>query len=124
MACGDPGGTKCAETRTASTAGVMALSESFFEPLVASDQKASLASPTHPRISRAGSPPEFHTVVAPQRHFKVQISGTCGCALIWKSGLCRRNEEKALGLPGWANDEPSSRRQKIRHAGDRPHEDR
>ena len=30
--------------RTASAAGVMALSESFFEPLVASDQKASLAS--------------------------------------------------------------------------------
>ena len=30
--------------RTASAAGVMALSESFFEPLVATDQKASLAS--------------------------------------------------------------------------------
>ena len=44
MACGDAGGTKCAGTQTASTAGVMALSESFFEPLVAGDQKASLAS--------------------------------------------------------------------------------
>ena len=31
-------------TQTASTAGVMALSESFFEPLVAGDQKVSLAS--------------------------------------------------------------------------------
>ena len=31
-------------TRTASAAGVMALSESFFEPLVADNQKASLAS--------------------------------------------------------------------------------
>ena len=31
-------------TRTASAAGVMALSESFFEPLVAGNQKASLAS--------------------------------------------------------------------------------
>ena len=41
LACGDPGGAKCAGTRTASTAGVMALSESFFEPLVAGDQKAS-----------------------------------------------------------------------------------
>ena len=30
--------------QTASAAGVMALSESFFEPLVAGDQKASLAS--------------------------------------------------------------------------------
>ena len=31
-------------TRTASAAGVMALSESFFEPLVAGDQKAFLVS--------------------------------------------------------------------------------
>ena len=44
MVCVDSGGTKCAGTRTASAAGVMTLSESFFEPLVASDQKASLAS--------------------------------------------------------------------------------
>ena len=43
LACRDPGGTKFAATRTASTTGVMALSESFFEPLVAGDQKASLA---------------------------------------------------------------------------------
>ena len=41
---GTLGGAKCAETRTASTAGVMALSASFFETLVADDQKASLAS--------------------------------------------------------------------------------
>ena len=39
---GTLGGAKCAGTWTASTAGVMALSESFFEPLVAGDQKASL----------------------------------------------------------------------------------
>ena len=44
MASGDPGGAKCAETQTASDAGVMTLSESFFEPLVAGDQKASLTS--------------------------------------------------------------------------------
>ena len=43
LACRDPGGAKCAGTRTASAAGIMALSESFFEPLVADDQKASLA---------------------------------------------------------------------------------
>ena len=43
MACRDPGGAKCAGTRTASAAGVMALSESFFKPLVAGNQKASLA---------------------------------------------------------------------------------
>ena len=42
--CGDPGGAKCARTGTASTTGVMALSETFFKPLVAGDQKASLAS--------------------------------------------------------------------------------
>ena len=40
LACRDPGGAKCAGTLTASMAGVMALSE----PLVAGDQKASLAS--------------------------------------------------------------------------------
>ena len=44
MACGDAGGAKCARTRTASAAGVMALSESFLKLLVAGDQKASLAS--------------------------------------------------------------------------------
>ena len=43
MASGDPGGTKCSGTPIASTAGVMALSESLFKPLVAGDQKASLA---------------------------------------------------------------------------------
>ena len=44
MACGDPGGAKCSGTPTASDTGVMALSQSFFEPLVAGGQKASLAS--------------------------------------------------------------------------------
>ena len=42
MACRDPGSAKCARTRTASAAGVMSLSESFFEPLAAGDQKAYL----------------------------------------------------------------------------------
>ena len=41
LACRDPGSAKCAGTQTASTAGVMALSLPFFEPLVAGDQKAS-----------------------------------------------------------------------------------
>ena len=44
MAGRDPGSAKCAGTRSASVAGVLALSESFFEPLVAGNQKASLAS--------------------------------------------------------------------------------
>ena len=44
MACGDPGGAKCVGTQTVSTAGVMAVSESFFEHLVAGVQKASSAS--------------------------------------------------------------------------------
>ena len=34
-------GAKCAGAQTASATGVMALSESFFEPLVAGDQKSS-----------------------------------------------------------------------------------
>ena len=44
MVCRDPGGAKWSGTQIASAMGVMALSESFFEPLVADDQKASLAS--------------------------------------------------------------------------------
>ena len=44
MPRGDPSGAKCAGTRTASAAGGVALSESFFKPLVAGNQKASLAS--------------------------------------------------------------------------------
>ena len=44
MVCRDRGGAKCAGTPTASATGIMALSESFFEPLIAGDQKASLAS--------------------------------------------------------------------------------
>ena len=43
MACGDPSGAKCAGTRTASAAGGVALSESFFKPLIAGNQKASLS---------------------------------------------------------------------------------
>ena len=41
LACRDPGGAKCGGTGTASAAGVMVLSESFFWPLVAGNQKAS-----------------------------------------------------------------------------------
>ena len=37
-------GTLVAGTWTASAAGIMVLAESFFKPLVAGDQKASLAS--------------------------------------------------------------------------------
>ena len=44
MACRDTGSAKYAGTQTASAAGVMALSEDFFEPLVAGDGKTSLAS--------------------------------------------------------------------------------
>ena len=44
MACRDTGSAKYAGTQAASAAGVMALSESFSEPLVAGDQKAFLAS--------------------------------------------------------------------------------
>ena len=41
---GTPGSAKCAGTQTASATGVMDLSESFFEPLLADAQKASLTS--------------------------------------------------------------------------------
>ena len=54
MDCGDPGGAKRAGTQTASTAGVMALSEYFFEPLVAGDQKTSLASLSYVTIQVDG----------------------------------------------------------------------
>ena len=39
-----PLAAQCAGTQTASAAGVMALTESLFEPLIAGDQMASLAS--------------------------------------------------------------------------------
>ena len=42
--CGDPGGAKCAGTQTASATVVMVVSEPFFKPLIAGDQKSSLAS--------------------------------------------------------------------------------
>ena len=44
MAFRDSGGAKCAGTRTASATRALSLLESFFEPLIAGDQKASLAS--------------------------------------------------------------------------------
>ena len=44
LPCGDPGSAKCAGTQTVSAAAVLALSESFYETLVAGDQKPSLAS--------------------------------------------------------------------------------
>ena len=44
MACRVPGDSERAGTRPTSTARVMALSESLFEPLVAGNQNASLAS--------------------------------------------------------------------------------
>ena len=44
MAHRDPGRVKCSGTWIASATGLMDLSESFFQPLVAGDQKASLVS--------------------------------------------------------------------------------
>ena len=44
MACGYSCGAKCAGTPAAFASGVLALSESFFKPLVAGDQKTSLVS--------------------------------------------------------------------------------
>ena len=44
LACGDPGSTLCAETWTDSATGVMVLSDPLSEPLIAGNQKASLAS--------------------------------------------------------------------------------
>ena len=43
MGCRDPGSATCTGTHTASATGVMALSVSFFDHLVAGYQKASLA---------------------------------------------------------------------------------
>ena len=40
----DPGGVQCAATQTLFAAGIMALSKSFFEALIAGDQKVSFAS--------------------------------------------------------------------------------
>ena len=57
MVCEDPGGAKCAGTQTASATGVTALSESFLEPLVDGDRKASLSFSIAPPIKHSeGSP--------------------------------------------------------------------
>ena len=83
MACGDPGSAKCAETQTASTAGVrvrvMTLSESFLEPLVAGDQKVSLASLFS---------------VAPPVQARRGLPGLGSLSVVW----CLRHID---GLPGW-----------------------
>ena len=79
MACGDPGGAKCAGTWTASAAGVMALSESFFEPLAAGDQKASLAS--------------LSLLLCPFR----QLEGSLG----WGPSLLFSESGTLSGHPGW-----------------------
>ena len=71
LACG---GAKCAGTWTASAAGVMALSESSFEPLVAGDQKASLTS----------------SVALPFRH----LEGSLAWGL-----LCRSVRQALTGAP-------------------------
>ena len=44
LGCRAGSGATCAGSQTASAAGVMALSESFFKLFVAGDQKTSLAS--------------------------------------------------------------------------------
>ena len=79
LACGGPGGAKCAGTQTASTAGVMALSQSFFKPLVAGDQKASLAS--------------FSSRLCPCRHL--------GGFLAWGPSLVLRCIRHIEGAPSW-----------------------
>ena len=87
----DPDGIKCVGTRTASATGVMALSESFYESLVAGNQKAPLASLSvllHPFSHLEGSlawGPSlmhqalkgapwvgFYSVVLPVRHLRGQ----------------------------------------------------
>ena len=55
MDCRDPGGANCTGTQTYA-AEVMTLSEGFFEPLVAGDQKASLANLSPPFHALRGLP--------------------------------------------------------------------
>ena len=76
MACGDPGGAKCAGTWTASAAGVMVLSQSFIEPLVAGNQKASLAS--------------LSLYLSPFRHFEGSLAWVL---------LCRWAHQALKGAP-------------------------
>ena len=78
MACGDPGITKCAGTRAAS-AVVAALAESLLEPLVAGDQKASLAS------------------LSPQPHPFRRLQGSPA----WGPSLSFRVSGTWRGPPGW-----------------------
>ena len=69
MGCGDPGSAKCVGTWAASTAGVMVLSVSSFEPLVAGDQKASLW-------------PVFSIAPPIQAHRGAPLAGVLLCRLV------------------------------------------
>ena len=86
MACVDPGGAKRAGTRTASAAGVMALSESFSEPHVPGDQKASLASLSphlHPFGHLEGSLAwGSFSVVQHVRHIEDPLAGVLLCSSV------------------------------------------
>ena len=83
MACGDPGGAKCAGTQIASTPGVMAPSESFFKPLITGNQKASgqsfsVALP----IQALGGLPclgSFSVVLVRQAHRGAPLAGVLLC---------------------------------------------
>ena len=95
MACGDPGSTKCAGIRTAS-AVVMAPSESFLEPLVAGDQKASLAS--------------LSAQLHPCRHLEGSLAGVVLCCSVCEAHrgaplagvlLCRLVHRSLKGAPWW-----------------------
>ena len=96
MARGDPGSAKCAGTRTASSIGVMALSESFIEALIAGKQKASLAS-----LSL-----ELH----PFRHLEGSLAAVLLCCLLHHAHrgaplagvlLCRSACQALKGATGW-----------------------
>ena len=73
MACRDPDGAKCSGTQNASATGVMALSESFSKPLVAGNQKVSLASFLHTsaiQVHRRASWLKSYSVDHHVRHLK------------------------------------------------------
>ena len=95
MAYGDPGGANCAGTRTAFAPGVMALSESLFQPLVAGTQ-ASLASLS----------PQLH----PFRHLKGSLAWGPSLLLVHQahrgapwlgSYSVDRSSRHLKGHPGW-----------------------
>ena len=97
LACRDPGNDSCARTQTASTTGVMALSESFFLSLLWLAIRRPLwpvflCSSTHLGTYKVSLPRVLLCCSASQAHRGPPLAGVL---------LCRPASQAFKGYPGW-----------------------